>query len=158
MIEIAKIKQQLASNLMGGQAFMPIDELLKEIGFDQIGERPNNLPYSFYELFYHIWFAQKDILDYCSAEDYTAHNWPKDYWPKDRAPSSSETWEELKSSYFDERQQFIDLLLKPETELLTPVRENTDHTLLREALLVIEHAAYHTGQLVVVLRNLGLYK
>lgn len=146
------------AHLKGGEAFMPVDEMLKEINFSQLGERPNNLPYSFFELFYHIRYAQKDILDYCSAENYKPHNWPNDYWPKFKAPGSTEEWEQLKNSYFKERQQLSDLVQDTERELLAPVRKGTDHTLLREVLLVIEHTAYHSGQLLIVLRNLGLHQ
>lgn len=154
----AKIKKQLAAHLNGGEAFLPVDEMLKEVKFSKLGERPGNLPYSFYELFYHMRFAQKDILDYCTAEDYKSHNWPEDYWPEYKAPGSAEEWEQLKSNYFTERQQFIELLMDPESDLLAPVRKDTEHTLLREVLLVIEHSAYHSGQLLVVLRNLGLHQ
>jgi len=42
-------------------------------------------------------------------------------------------------------------------DLLKPVNTETKNTLLREVLLVIEHNAYHTGQLLIVLRSLGLY-
>lgn len=137
---------------------MPVDEMLKEINYEKLGERPNNLPYSFFELFYHMRFAQKDILDYCSAEkNYKSHNWPDDYWPEMKSPDSPEAWEELKNNYFKEREKFAKLILNPQTDLSSPVREGTEHTFMREALLVIEHTAYHTGQLLVVLRNLGLH-
>ena len=69
MTENRQIKAQLIKHLEGGEAFMPLKELLNEIPFEKLGERPGNLPYSFFELFYHIWFAQKDILDYCKAEE-----------------------------------------------------------------------------------------
>ncbi|MFO7721429.1 MAG: DinB family protein, partial [Gillisia sp.] len=148
-----QIKKQLSKHLEGGAAFVPVEELLKMIKFDKLGERPENLPYSFYELFYHIRFAQKDILDYCKAEKYKHHNWPQDYWPEERAPTSQGDWEKLKADYFGERKQFSDFLLNPENDLLTPVRKGTNHSLLREILLVIEHTAYHNGQLLIVLRQ-----
>lgn len=158
MEDTGKIKKQLAAHLKGGGAFLPVDEMLKEIKFLKLGERPKDLPYSFFELFYHMRFAQKDILEYCSAEKYKPHNWPEDYWPKHTAPGSAEEWEQLKKSFFEERQQFSDLVLDPGSDLLSPVHKGTNHTLLREVMLVIEHNAYHSGQLLVVLRNLGLHQ
>ena len=68
MKEDMDIRDQLARHLEGGEAFITVDVLLKEMKFEKLGERPNNLPYSFYELFYHIWFTQRDILTYCTAE------------------------------------------------------------------------------------------
>ena len=152
-----EIRKQLSKHLESGAAFVPLEEMLNKITFDSVGERPEKLPYSFYELFYHIRFAQKDILDYCKAEKYEFHNWPDDYWPKSAAPDDPADWEQLKSDYFMERRQLSDFLLNPENDLLTPVRKGTKHSLLREILLVIEHTAYHNGQLLIVLRQLGLY-
>ncbi|QED37524.1 DinB family protein [Antarcticibacterium arcticum] len=153
----AQIKLQLISHLKGGEAFMPVEELLKEITFEKLGLRPKDLPYSFYELFYHIRFTQKDILDYCTSREYKEHSWPADYWPQEKSPVNSIAWEKLKEDYFRERQLLIDHLLAPHTELLGMVGNNTAHSLLREVLLVIEHTAYHSGQMLIVLRYLGLH-
>ena len=156
--EIEQIKEQLAKHLKGGEAFMPLEKMLKEIPFERSGERPTNLPYSVYELLYHTWFAQKDILDYCKADEYQPHEWPKEYWPPTKGPDTEAQWQELKQAFFNTREELIKFLLDPGSDLMMPVRRETDHTLLREILLVIEHNAYHTGQILVVIRNLGLYK
>lgn len=157
MAETVEIRNQLARHLKGGEAFMPVDEILKEIKFEKLGVRPNNLPYSFYELFYHIWFAQKDILNYCTAEVYEEHEWPGNYWPENPAPDTEAEWFELQQAYLDDRQKLCDFLLNPENDLMKPVREGTNHSLLREVLLVIEHSAYHNGQMLIILRHLGLH-
>jgi uncharacterized damage-inducible protein DinB len=156
MDETMQIKAQLIKHLEGGEAFMPLEEMLKEIPYEKLGERPGNLPYSFYELFYHIWFAQKDILDYCKAEEYISHQWPNDYWPEASQPDTEAEWLELREAFFQNREELVAHL--EDSDLLQPVRPGTDHSLLREILLVIEHNAYHTGQMLIVLRELGLYK
>lgn len=152
-----EIKNQLIEHLKGGSAFMPVEELLKFISSEAICRRPKDLPYSFYEIFYHMRFAQKDILDYTKDEDYTSPQWPQDYWPKGNTLDSLEEWDSLKSRFFEEQQELIDFLIDPTNDLLKPVNSETKNTLLREVLLVIEHNAYHTGQLLIVLRSLGLY-
>jgi len=152
-----RIKEQLISHLEGGEAFLPLKEMLNKIPFNRLGEKPHGLPYSFYELFYHIRFAQRDILDYCTSEKYSSHTWPDDYWPKKYKPDSETEWDDLKMSYFTERKLLIDFILDPDTNLMAPVRDS-EHLVLREVMLVIEHSAYHTGQLLMMLRTLGLYK
>ncbi|MCF4101247.1 DinB family protein [Gillisia sp. M10.2A] len=152
-----EIKKQLARHIAGGEAFLTVDEMLKEIPFSQLGIRPKELPYSFYELFYHMQFAQKDILEYCIATKYQPHKWPQDYWPLKSAPASTKEWEDLVLSFKSERERFQKLVLDPETMLTKKLKKDTDHTLMREILLVIEHNAYHTGQLLIVLRSLGLH-
>lgn len=155
MTDQSDIKQQLNKHLVGGQAFSPIDKVLDEMPFDKIGIITDGLPYSFYQLFAHIRIAQLDILEYCTRDDYKAQNWPDDYWPDESAPASQEVWNELTESYFSERQEFCDLILSPETDLMEPFKSNKDHNLLRQAELIIEHTAYHTGQLYVIFRLLN---
>ncbi len=153
----SEIKQRLCRHLQGGEAFTPVEELLEKMQFEKLGERPKDLPYSFYELFYHMWFTQKDILNYCRAKTYVTPAWPADYWPEKRKPIGQEEWEKLQSDYFSDRQELSTLLLHPERELMDPVRMNSEHSLLREILLVIEHTAYHTGQMLILLRHHGLH-
>lgn len=145
-------------HLMGGEAFTPVEELLKEISYEQLGFVPEGLPYSFYQLFYHIRLAQHDILEFSRSPEYQSPAWPEGYWPDEQAPARRQEWQELVDSYFKERKQFCDHISDPANDLLKPFPYGSGQTLLREALLVIEHTSYHTGQLLVVLRLLGLHK
>ncbi|WP_189604478.1 DinB family protein [Salinimicrobium marinum] len=151
------LKKQLVKHLNGGEAFMPLEEMLKEISFQKLGERPKNLPYSFYELFYHICFTQNDILNYCTEIQYKAPNWPKDYWPAHREPQNEKDWRNLVENYRKDREELTKVIMDPEIELTETVPSNSSHTFLREILLVIEHSAYHSGQMLIVLRHLGLH-
>lgn len=144
------IKNQLIKHLHGGEAFLPLDKVLDKFTFENVGSRIHGLPYSPYEMFYHIVFAQKDILDFCAAETYQTHKWPDDYWPKKVAPDTKAEWEDLKKSYFDDRDALV--AFAGENDLSEVVKHGEDQTLVREILLVIEHTAYHTGQLVVLSR------
>ena len=100
-------------------------------------------------------YTQKDILDYIILDEYKTPKWPEGYWDQKQAPESENEWEQLKSKFFKERQQLADYILDEQNNLDTPVKNSEDHTLLRELLLVIEHNAYHTGQLILLLRLLG---
>lgn len=149
------LRNQLVKHLKGGQAYSSIDNLIEKIPFDKIGIVPNGLPYSFYQLFFHIRVAQEDILSYCRDEDYQTPDWPADYWPDEKAPANKQEWETLVQTYFDERQAFCDLLMTSDKKLMEPFTSNPDHNLLRQAELIIEHTSYHTGQLYVIYRLLN---
>ena len=151
------IKQQMIRHLRGGEAFVRLSEILPKTTYDKTGIRPANLPYSVYELFYHICFTQQDLLNYCTQKDYIAPNWPEAYWPQTQAPTNQKEWEELQKDFYKTQNELIALLKKEETDLLQPVESNKEHSLLREVVLVIEHNAYHSGQLVILLRLLGIY-
>ncbi|WZL89410.1 DinB family protein [Salinimicrobium sp. 3283s] len=151
------LKESLVKHLKGGEAFMPIDKMIEKIPFLELGKRPADLPYSFFEIFSHIRFTQKDILDYCTQTDYKAPQWPKDYWPEKSSPDDENAWKELVDAYFKERDELGELILSEEKDLMDTVPSGGNHTLFREILLVIEHTAYHSGQLLIILRHLGLH-
>lgn len=153
-----QLREQLVKHLKGGEAFMPLEEFIEDIPFEKLGIRPNGLPYSFYEIFYHIVFTQKDILEFSVSGSYKTSTWPDDYWPSEQAPKGEEDWKKLKQDYFEDRRHLSDFILDVKNSLSEPVK-NADHqTLLREIILVVEHTAYHTGQLMIILRLLGLKK
>lgn len=151
------IRQQLVKHLQGGEAFIPLKDIVEVIPFEKLHERPYDLPYSFYELFFHIRYAQRDILDFCMAEVYEESSWPTDYWPDVPGPENEQSWEKLKSDYFRERELFTEFILDKNNDLLQPVKHGKKQSLLREVLLVMEHTSYHTGQLLLISRLLGIY-
>ncbi len=150
-----KLREQLVGHLKGGNAFSPIEKVVEDVPFEKVGIVPDGLPYSFYQQFYHLWYAQKDIIDYCQDDDYEAGNWPDDYWPENKAPKDEKEWENLIEKFFNERDQFCDYLMDSSNDLFEPFSQNENHNLLREAELIIEHNAYHIGQLYVIKRLLN---
>lgn len=156
-MEIKSIRHQLVKHLQGGEAFIPLKDIVEVIPYEKLHEKPYDLPYSFYELFYHIRYAQRDILNFCMADTYEEPSWPANYWPDSAAPAHEQGWEKLKSDYFRERQVFIDFIMDENNDLLQPLKHGKKQTLLREVLLVVEHTAYHTGQLLLISRLLGIY-
>ncbi|MTI89415.1 MAG: DinB family protein [Balneolaceae bacterium] len=152
--EETQLRERLVSQLEGGQAYLPIEELLDHIDFEDLGVRPAGLPYSFYEQFFHLRVAQYDIYDFSVNPDYTPQAWPEDYWPLDHAPETEEEWEELKQAFFKERNQFIQLILDERNDLYEPFPHGDGQNLLREAVLLLEHNSYHIGQLAIITRLL----
>ncbi|MBO6586791.1 MAG: DinB family protein [Gracilimonas sp.] len=148
-------REHLIHQLEGGQAFIKIEDLLEEVEFEDLGKRPAGLPYSFYEQFFHLRVAQYDILDFSRNSHYERMTWPHDYWPMEQSPASEEEWEELKKQFFDERNEMMNFILNPKNDLQAEIPHGDGQTLLREALLVLEHNAYHTGQLAIIFRLLN---
>lgn len=147
------IKSQILKHLHGGEAFQPLEKIIDGFNFHSIGFRMHGLPYSVYELFYHICYTQKDILNFCVSDNYSEPKWPDDYWPTTQASKSETEWEALKTTYIEDRNALSDLVKSPDA-LTEIVKNGSSQTLFREILLIIEHTAYHTGQLVVLSRLL----
>lgn len=154
------IKRELLVQLKERIAFEPIDDFLEDIPFDKIGIRPQNLPYSFYEIFHHIVYTQKDILDFIENETYHLPNWPDDYWPNQEQPNNEQEWKVLKDRYKKDIEKLEIILQNEENQLSKPVKNasNEQQTLYREVALMVLHLAYHTGQLQIIMRLLGLKK
>ncbi len=156
-MQVEALKSLMVRHLKSGEAFMPVQELLEKVKFKRIGERPVGLPYSFYEVFYHMFYAQRDLLQFCTAASYKAPSWPKDYWPQEKSTESKEEWIALKKAFFDDRNELITLVENQQTDLFSIAKHGEKQLVIREILLAIEHNAYHAGQLVVIARLLGLH-
>ena len=158
MSENTLIRERLAKHLESGEAFMPVTKMLTKISYEEINTRPSNLPYSFYELFFHTVFTQKDIVKFTCSDDYTEPKWPDYYWPKEKNCRSKEDWESLKAEYLTDRERLRKFILDDKNNLTDTVKNGkNEQTLLREVLLVIEHTAYHAGQMLIILRLLNLH-
>lgn len=148
------ISDLLVKHILGGHAYIKTEEILTRIAYEKTGQKIPGLPYTFWQLFEHLRIAQKDILDFSSTSDYRELKWPDDYWPDNPAPDSPEQWNLSKEQFFTDRNKFTALLASNSDQLLTPFSYGSGQSLLREALLILEHNAYHSGQLVILARLL----
>lgn len=143
----------LIKHILGGNAYKKIEDILEEISFDKLGIKLEGLPYSFWQVFDHLRIAQKDILEFSVNPNYKALKWPDDYWPENTAPESENQWKIAKEDFFKDRDQMNNLLESNQDKLLVPFPHGNGQNIFREALLIIEHNAYHTGQLMVIARQ-----
>ena len=155
-----ELRKQLIALLDGGQAHTSFDEAVGNFPAELRGVVPEGLPYSAWQLLEHLRIAQKDILDFSAPPSggYQHMRWPDDYWPKEAKPHSPEAWDRSIATIKSDLEKFKALIVKPEADLYKPFRWGTGQNLLREALLIADHAAYHIGELVVLRRLLGAWK
>lgn len=146
------LRNQLADQIRGGNTFIKIEKILEMVDFDQVGRRFPGLPYSYWQQFEHLRITQQDILEFSRNSDYKPLDWPEDYWSEEKAPSSIEHWELSKKNFIRDRENFLALLLDTKIDLFEPFVHGEGQTLFREALLILEHNAYHTGQLLILAR------
>jgi hypothetical protein len=155
-----EVRKQLVALLDGGQAHATFEEAVKNFPAELRGVVPEKLPYSAWQLIEHLRITQRDILDFSAPRTggYHSLKWPEEYWPKEPKPPSPEAWDRSVASIHSDLEKFKALILKPESDLAKPFRWGTGQNLLREALLIADHAAYHIGELVVLRRLLGAWK
>lgn len=158
-IDASELRRQLIALLRGGQAHAGFDAAIKEFPVELCGKAPDGLPYSAWQLLEHLRIAQHDILNFSAPPTGGYHplRWPEDYWPKSAEPPSAGAWDAAVAAIRADREAFEGLITRPEADLTKAFRWGDGQNLLREALLIADHTAYHVGELIVLRRLLGAW-
>ena len=149
------LRDQLVHYLDWHDAHADFDTAVKAIPATLRGAVPAGLPYSVWQLLEHLRLAQHDILDFCVNPSYKEMTWPEDYWPASASPPSEAAWDESIAAYRRDREAMQRLARDPAIDPFAAIPHGSGQTYLREILLVVDHAAYHIGQIVLVRRLLG---
>ncbi len=154
-----ELVEQLLALLRGGQAHATFEEAVKDFPTEYRGTVPQGLPYSAWQLLEHLRITQRDILDFSAPPTggYQPIEWPAGYWPKSAEPPSAHAWDASVAEVRKDRETFEKLLSKPDADLYKPFRWGEGQNLLREALLIADHTAYHVGELILLRRLLGIW-
>jgi len=144
------VRSYLKDVLSWQEAHLTFENAIDNLPKEYRGKKPEGFPYTIWQLVEHIRIAQWDILDFTRNPDYKEHTWPDDYWPENESPDSDEGWEKSLQTIRDDREAFKELLDDSGFELLKPFEHGTGQTLFRQALLIADHTAYHTGQIILI--------
>ena len=151
------LREQLSRALGWEDAHASFESATKGLPESLRGKVPDGLPWSCWQLIEHLRITQRDILEFCIDPAYEERKWPDDYWPKSAAPESTAQWEGCLREFAQDRDQLIRVAKDPATDLFAPIPHGSGQTILRELILVIDHNAYHIGQLIAVRRLLGAW-
>jgi hypothetical protein len=152
----AKLREQLVYSLNGKGAHMSFDQALKGFPKAMIGKAVSPLAHTTWQLVYHLWITQWDILEFSRDPGHDSPAWPDGYWPMHEAPETDREWEETLRKFRSDLAAMIDLVRDRKNDLLAAFPHGQGQTLLREALLVIDHNSYHVGQIVDLRRLLSV--
>ena len=153
-----QLREHLLYLLNGGGAHARFDDVVKNWPEDLRSAEPNGLPHSAWMLVDHLRLAQWDIIEFSRNSKHTSPEWPKGYWPKTEAPPSAAAWNKSVQQFRKDLKSMQALVANPKTDLYARIPWGDGQTILREALLLADHNAYHLGQLVNVRRLLGAWK
>jgi len=134
--------------LEGKSAHIDIESALTDFPLDKINDKPDGSPHSAWQMLEHIRIAQWDILDFCRNENYKEMKWPDDYWPKKNG--TNDKWNESVREILSDLQEMRDLVADESIDLFAKIPWGSGQTILREALLIVDHNAYHLGQIVFI--------
>ncbi len=155
-----ELRKELVFQLRGGHAHAPLEQVIKNMPFEKQGVVPKGMPYSAWQLLEHLRLALEDMVEFSDNRDghYKEKKWPEDYWPKSAEPSSKKAWEESVKKIEAELEKFEKLISDPKIELFKPFSWGDGQTLAREAMQIVDHNAYHLGELVAVRRAVGAWE
>jgi hypothetical protein len=155
--QMAALREHLLFLLRGGGAHLDFEKAIAALPPEMRGVRPTGLPHSPWRLLEHLRIAQWDILRFCLDARHASPPFPAGYWPEGDAPPDPAAWDRSVDAFRADLRAMQDLVADPATDLFAPLPHGQGQTVLREALLVADHNAYHLGQLVVVRRLLGAW-
>ncbi|HEY6490191.1 MAG: DinB family protein [Terracidiphilus sp.] len=152
------LRQHLVNLLTLGNAHAAFDDAVKGLAPELRGKRPKGAEHSAWQLLEHLRIAQWDILEFSRDARHKSPEWPGGYWPAKAAPPDEKAWDKSVRAFRKNLKGMCALVSDPKTDLYAKIPHGDGQTILREALLVADHNAYHVGQLVLVRRLLGAWK
>lgn len=152
------LRQHVLYLLAGGGAHLKFEDALKGLPPKLRGARPARFPHSIWMLLEHMRLAQWDILEFSRNAKHVSPAWPAGYWPKAEAPPNAAAWNKTVQQFRRDLKAMQTLVANPKTDLFAGIPWGDGQTILREALLVADHNAYHLGQLLDVRRLLDAWK
>lgn len=152
-----ELRTWLVKFLQGNQAYMSFDNAVAKFPTKHINTKAPNVNYTFWHILEHIRITQWDILDFSTNPNYKYIKWPDDYWPKQDAKATKKDWDKTIKAIKSDLNEMIKLVQNPENDLYKPFAWGEGQHLLREAIMVAEHNAYHIGEFAVLRQVVGAW-
>jgi hypothetical protein len=151
------IRDHVLKLLKGRQGHVDFENVMTNLPRESQGKKPEGAPHTPWQLLEHMRIAQGDILEFSRDPKHVSPKFPEGYWPNSEAPPDEGAWQKSVTSFAADLQAMADLVADPSTDLYARIPHGSGQTILREALLVADHNAYHLGQLVLLRRLLGVW-
>ncbi|MBV8859751.1 MAG: DinB family protein [Acidobacteria bacterium] len=148
------LREHLLYLLRGGGAHIKFEEALKDFPVELINARAEGVPYTPWHLLEHMRIAQRDIVEFSRSAAHVSPDWPEGYWPDKGKEAGEDDWRQTVERIREDLRALEALVEDEANDLYAAIPHGTGQTLLREALLVADHNAYHLGALVTLRRAL----
>lgn len=150
------LRKELDRVLSGQGAHLDFSDAVRDWPAELRGARHADLPHSAWELVEHLRIAQWDMLEFSRNAGHVSPEWPEDYWPGTPEPPDADAWDRTIAAFEADRAAMRALVADPASDLFTPFAHGEGQSLLREAIQVADHNAYHVGQLASLRKALGI--
>lgn len=149
------LREHLLYLLRGGGAHIDFEKAVADFPIELINRKAEHIPYSAWQVVEHMRIAQEDILEFSRDASHVSPPWPEGYWPAPNAVADGEIWNKSLEAFRSDLKAMQDLVAEPRTDLFAKIPHGDGQTILREALLIADHNAYHLGVVMTIKRMLG---
>lgn len=146
------IRKHVLYLLRGGGAHLSFDDFVTSFPADLCGQPIEGLPYTPWQVLEHMRLAQWDILEFSRDPNHVSPPFPAGYWPNPDELGTPALWQQTIDAFHHDLQEMAALVEDPSTDLYAKIPHGNGQTILREALLIADHNAYHLGTLAVMSR------
>ena len=150
------LRDHLLYLLKDGGAHASFDDAMGDRPLQLAGAKVANFPHTAWMLLEHMRLAQWDILEFTRKKKHVSPKWPEGYWPASEAPANEKAWKASIAAFKKDLQTMQALVANRKIDLYARIPWGDGQTILREALLVADHNAYHLGQLVMLRKSIGI--
>lgn len=147
-----ELRTHLLELLEGKSAHLDLETALSKFPVEKINARPANSPHTAWELLEHLRIAQWDIVEFSHNASHVSPEFPEGYWNKQ--DGTAEDWQRSVAQVLRDLETMREIVRDEKIDLLAKIAHGDGQTVLREALLVADHNAYHLGQIVLLMRML----
>jgi DinB superfamily len=149
-------RAHLVELLASGNAHATFEAAVRDLPPELRGKKARGAEHTAWQLLEHMRIAQWDILEFSRKRKHVSPAWPGGYWPASEAPPHEKAWKASMAAFKKDLRTIERFVADRKIDLYAPIPWGDGQTILREALLVADHNAYHLGQLVMLRKSLGI--
>ena len=150
------LRDHLLYLLKGGGAHASFDDAMGDWPVQLAVVKVANFPHTAWMLLEHLRIGQWDIVEFSRNSKHVSPKWPEGYWPASEAPADEKAWTASMAAFRNDLRTMERLVSDRKVDLYARIPWGDGQTILREALLVADHNAYHLGQLAMLRKSIGI--
>lgn len=145
-----ELRAHVVELLDGKSAHIDLKAGLKDFPLGKINKKLKHSPHSAWDMLEHIRLGQWDIVEFCRDAGHESPPWPEGYWPKKKHKGDEAAWKKSVRQVHKDLKRMRDMVADEKSDLLAKIPHGDGQTLLREAMLLADHNAYHLGQIMTL--------
>lgn len=146
-------REHLVQLLEGG--FAPVVILLREFHFDKTSHMFDGLPFSAWGILEHMRWRQSTLIQFMKNPDAHPDIWPEPFWPENNSPDNEDAWNQAIDDFEKDLKEVMNISEDPATPLFQ--RQKNEKSIYWAAVAILQHNAYHIGQIKTIGRQLGVW-